>query len=127
MNTSEEVNSIVEEINSIVESHFHFEIDIYSYIDGVLILAGSEDSSYYHTLEIRFKDVFAIIGTFSWHVDKRKKFLSIVDDTVELSMNRKYQVTVGNIIFKFTTEDDYDTYIIAEEISMEKKIVKYYE
>ncbi len=118
---------IIEEINKIIQGHFYFEMHIFSYNDGMLIVGGSEDFLYYHELEICFEHVFAVHGNFYWKVDNKKTCLAVIEGEEAYELNIKYGVEKGYSIFRFTGDHEPEsiTYIIVRKICFQHKTVKY--
>ena len=118
--------TVLDEINAFVQKEGFFDFHVFSYSKGVLIVAGSLDLLYFHTLEIHFEGVFAVVGHFDWTVDTSKACVGMVPEPEAYEMNRKYLVEEGNMLFEFYGEYGHRTYVIAQKISMKENTVKYY-
>ena len=120
------MNTIVLNINNIARQYLYFELSFWQYHDTNLIIAGSEDFSYFHQLEITFYEVFAIICNSNFKIDTTKDFIfEINDEKEQYELNIKYRVIQGNKIFKLISEDNELFYIIAKDISFTNEVVKY--
>ncbi len=120
------MENTVNKINNIASEYIFLEFSIFSYKSGILIIAASEDFSYYHNFEIHFENVFAIIGNVNWKVDTQKDIIKIISTTNEgITLNKKYKIEKGFSIFRFVSEDELINYIVAENISFKNEVVKY--
>ena len=119
------VSSIIDEINKKISSFSFFEFSIKSYQNGVLILVGSEDFSYYYNIEIHFHDVFTMISNLDWRVNTQGKAIDILDGPEAFELNKKYRVEAGNTIFVLFDEDLIQYYVIAKSINATYKVTPY--
>lgn len=120
------MENTINKINITAREYLWLDFSIFSYKDGILIIAASKDFSYYHNFEIHFQNVFAIIGNMNWKMDTQKDIIRIINTTNEaVALNRKYKVEKGYNIFSFITEDGVTNYIVAEDISFKNEVVKY--
>ncbi len=116
---------IVEEIVEIISKIDFFEFEIYSIQKSLLTLAGSEDFSYYHDIEIYFEEIHTVILNNDFRINTKSKFIQIIDGTDEaFKINKNYKVLSGNSIFKITDEDGVVYYIAAKRISYSNVTVK---
>jgi len=119
--------SVVEQINLLVKNEIHFEFDIYSYNKNALVIVGSEDLLYFHVMEIHLTEVVFMLGNTSWHVDPSYDCISIVDAEEFPGFGMNYHIEKGVKIFKFRCDDTAPFYVVAKDIRLEMKTVKYYE
>ncbi|SFW81976.1 hypothetical protein [Chitinophaga sancti] len=121
------IQDIVDKINSKVIEFPFLELSLLSFRDKELIIAASEDFSYFHNFEMRFKNVFTIIGNIDWKADTNKLLIQVIEGTEEaINLNKKYRVEIGFTVFKLNNEEGDFFYIIAENIELVDKVVKYY-
>ena len=123
------IMSFTNTINNIVSKDIHFEFEILGLTNNDLVLIGSEDFCYYHTLEITFQNIFHINLNESFKIDTTKPFLSLPEKQEAYDLNVKLEVLEGYYIFKLTTEgiDDAITfYVIAQDIKYNTDTVFYY-
>ena len=92
-----------------------------------LVLIGSTDFTYGHSLEIKFEEVFHVSVNTEWKTDTSKPVLYLVDDSEGLGINQRYQIEQGNTLFKILSEDlETPFYISAKNISFNTDSVLYY-
>lgn len=121
------IKESVDKINNKASEFIFLELSIFHFDKDELIIAASEDFSYYHNFEIRFKNVFAIIGNVNWKVDTQESIIQVLENNEDAyRLNMKYSVEIGNTIFQFITEENKLFYIIAESIEFVDKVVKYW-
>lgn len=118
-------NIAIKNINEKINQFVFFEFSIYTYENNNLVVVGSEDLCYFHQVEIKFENVHTIILNSSFKIDTKKPFLFLIEDDEAFELNKKYRAVTGNNVFKFINEDLEVFYVIAENISIEEKIVKY--
>ena len=123
---AEDIERIVLDIDSIIRKHLWFDFHVLSYDGRKLIIAGSEDLCYYHKLEVIFENVFFFKGYFDgWMSDTSAPVFILEERATEL--NGKYEITQGNRVFIFRTEDyRNDVIIAAKSISFNTDTVFYY-
>jgi hypothetical protein len=67
------MKAIIDQINNRISQSLFFELSIYKYEKGNLIIGGSEDLIYFHEIEITFKGVYTIACNSDFIVDTTKK------------------------------------------------------
>ena len=114
-------------VNQIVMSEPYFDFEI-SKMNGVdLILVGSKDFTYSHTLELVFKDVFRVSMNAKWSVDTKDSFISILTDKEQFDYNVKFDIEQGNVVFAFAAEGFSSAfYIVSKDIEFNTDVVLYY-
>ncbi|MCB2407290.1 hypothetical protein [Hymenobacter lucidus] len=98
-----------------------------SYNGSELIIAGSEDLTYSHKLEIIFSNVFLVSAFFQgWHSDVKAPVFYLPDNVREL--NLQHEIEQGYMLFAFRTEDyRNDVLVAAKSVSYNTDTVYYYE
>ncbi|WP_343673117.1 hypothetical protein [Chitinophaga sp.] len=118
---------VIAVINKRVKEFIFLDASIYKYHDDGLTLALSEDFTYFHNFEIRFRNVFTVISNTSWSLETKNDFIRILENSEEsCHLNLKYGVVIGNSIFQLSTDEDKVFYIIAEDIELIDNVVRYY-
>lgn len=117
---------VSKKINELICQQSWFDFHVVSFDGYKLIIGGSIDLSYYHTLEIIFEDIFFVSGFFrGWHSDTEKTVFEIPDNEIEL--NEKYEVEEDYQLFIFKTEEyKNDIIIVAKTVSYNTDTVYYY-
>ncbi len=122
-----ETKEIVQKINAIISKESWLDMEVLEIKGGSLIIIGSTDFTYGHSLEIIFEDVFHISINSEWKTNTSKPVLHLVDIKEGLTINQKYQIEQGNILFKILPEDlEIPFYISARNISFNTDNVLYY-
>lgn len=123
---SEQIKNIVLEIDNEIRQNKWFDFHVLKFDGCKLIIAGSVDLIYYHTLEIIFEDVFFVSGFFrGWHSETENRVFLIPENVKE--MNEKYEIEQGYELFVFKTEDyKSDIIISAKNITYKTETVYYY-
>lgn len=119
----------VKQIDDYIRQHTWFDFHVWRYDGYKLTLAGSTDLSYYHQLEITFKEVFFASTFFEeWHSDTEKSVIELPDTELNRALNIKFEIEQGYQIFVIKT-DDYknDIYIASREIEFNTDTVYYYQ
>ncbi|MBO3271847.1 hypothetical protein [Hymenobacter defluvii] len=122
-----EIHSIVAEIDKEIRQHPWFDFHVFSYNGSELVIAGSEDLSCYHTLEIVFEDVFFMSGFYQgWHSDTKAPVFILPQN--ESDLNQQFEIEQGYIAFIFKAEDyKNDIVVAAKHISYNTDTIFYYE
>lgn len=117
----------IDAINAIISKESFFDIEVLKMTGVDLIIAGSKDFSYSHSLEIVFKDVFHIYINSKWSLDTAIPFIRILEGNDAYEYNGKYGIEQGNILFSLSVEDIGTTFCIAAKgIDFNQDIVLYY-
>lgn len=114
-------------IDELIRKQGWFDFHVLSFDGNKLIVGGSIDLTYYHSLEIIFDDVFFVSGFFGgWHSDTDKAVFQIPDK--EKDLNIKYEIEQDYQLFTFKTEDfENDIIIAANNVSFNTDTVFYYD
>ncbi len=113
-------------INQIIKKQEISDFQIISYDKTCLVVGGSFDLTYYHTLEIIFTDVFFFKGYFEgWQADFLDTVFEIPKNEKEL--NLKYEIEHPYQLFVFRTDNKQNDIIIAaNSVSYNTDTVFYY-
>lgn len=116
-----EVESIVEKINSFLNSKLWMDFEITQYTNYKLLITGSIDpSSINSDIEIEFQEVYYASMLFNWETDTSIQAIELVSESEAEEMYFKYKIERGTYIFKFYPEDyssDVEFYVCAKNIS----------
>jgi hypothetical protein len=120
--------TIVREIDSLIRQHLWFDFQVYRYEGNSLSIVGSTDLTYYHSLEIIFKEVFFVSCFFQgWHSDTSKTVIEIPTAELEQKLNLKYEIESGYQVFIIHPEDyENQICIVAKRIAYRTDTVTYY-
>lgn len=123
----ETIINIVKEIDNEIRKNKWFDFHILKYDGLTLTVAGSDDLTYYHTLEINFENIFFVSGFFEgWHSDTTKTVFQQPENVKK--SNQKYEIEEGYQLFIFKTSDyKNDIVIAAKEIRYNTDTVFYYD
>lgn len=122
-----ELKETVEQINRILSNESWLDMEVLEMKGGSLVIIGSTDFTYGHSLEIKFAEVFHMSVNTEWKTDTSKPVLYLVDNGESVEINQKYQIEQGNILFKILSEDiETPFYISAKNISFNTDSVLYY-
>jgi hypothetical protein len=121
------IRDIAFEIDKLIRQHGWFDFYVLSNDDKGLIIAGSEDLTYYHTLEISFKDVQYFHSIYpDWHSDTKQTVFMVADNQAELK--NKYTIAEDYRFFVMKIEgDSNDVIIAAKSINYNTDTVFYYD
>lgn len=128
INEWKKLNSLAtNKINELICKNDYFEFHVLSYDGFSLTVAASKDLTYYHNLEIIFKNVFFVSGFFNgWRSDTEKPVFQIPDNEIE--MNTKFEIEQDYQVFRFKTENyNNDIIIAANLVSYNTDTVYYYD
>lgn len=117
----------IDEINAIISQGNWFDMEILERKGGDLIIIGSLDFTYGHSLEIKFGDVFHMTINTEWKVDTVKPVMYIVEGEECFLVNKKYGIEQGYTLFKIIPEGlEFPFYVSAKEIRFSTQKVYYY-
>ena len=118
--------NIVEEIDSIIRANLWFDFRVFSFGQNRLIVAGGNDLTYYHSIEIIFEEVFFVSAVFQcWHSDTKQIVFTERTDSAEI--NLQFEIEQGFRVFAFKAEDyNHEMVIAAKSISYNTDTVYYY-
>ncbi|MCK7556234.1 hypothetical protein MKQ70_14910 [Chitinophaga sedimenti] len=120
------MENIITLINKTAREFVFLDMSIYSYSNNELVIGMSDDLTYYHKFEIKFKNVFAIICNASWSVNTQKEIIKLADSSLADEINLKHRVEIGNSVFQLMNEDEVVFYVVAAGLEFREKVVKYY-
>jgi len=123
------LKEIVNQIDAVIRrKRLWFDFHVYSYDGRKLIIAGSEDLTYYHQLEVIFEGISFFSGYFDeWHSDTSKPVFILSSLDTESKLNLEYEILAGSHSFMFKTEDQItDVVITARKVSFNTDTVLYY-
>jgi hypothetical protein len=63
----------------------------------------------------------------NWKAETKENLISVVEGEEADNINKKHRIEIGNIIYKISNSDALDFYIIAKDIKLEDKLVKYFD
>jgi hypothetical protein len=118
----------IEEINSYLKKEMWYDFEILEYKENCLIIIGSTDFTYSHSIEIKFEDVFLSHFNTEWKSDTTKNVIEVVSGDEARIINVKNRVEQGYILFKFIPEDMEENcffYIAAKNITYNIDTVLY--
>lgn len=122
-----ELNIIIEQLNSIISKENWLDMEVQNLSGGVLVVAGSTDFTYGHSLEIEFHDVFYMSLNMEWKTDTSKPVFHNLDYNESLSLNSKFQIEKGFSIVKIIAEDFSEPfYVAAKSLFFNTDKVYYY-
>lgn len=116
-----EIESIVEKINSYLSSELWMDFEVTQYTNYKLLITGSIDpSSSNADIEIEFQEVCYASLLFDWKTNTSIQVLELVSDYEAEEIYSKFKIESGTYIFKFYPEDyssDVGCYVCAKTIS----------
>ena len=108
----------VSEINQFLKSLPWCDFEIFEMSGGRLTIQGSISPSYPFDIRIFFDEVFHIQCNSYWKTDTSKDVISVAVDEEARTLNVKYGVEVGNVVFKLSAEDLATSfYVVAKSVS----------
>ncbi|WKN43945.1 hypothetical protein [Tunicatimonas pelagia] len=122
-----EIKEKVERINTLISRESWLDMEIHGMNGGNLLIAGSVDFTYGHSLEIIFQDIFHMSVNSEWQVDTSKTVLYVVNNGEHVNINISYQIEQGNTLFKIIAKDmKVPFYVSAKDIEFNTDKVLYY-
>lgn len=116
-----EIERIVEKINSYLSSKSWMDFEVTQYINYKLLISGSIDTSSSNTdIEIEFQNVYYASLLSDWKTDTSIQVLELVSDFEAEEISSRLKIESGTYIFKFYPEDyssDVGCYICAKSIA----------
>ncbi|GKV92355.1 MULTISPECIES: hypothetical protein [Pectobacterium] len=101
------MNDLVQKIKMHEWRESWLDFSIFSYDRGKLVIAGSDDLSYYHTLEITFIQPTFIDGVTEWSCDISEGFVKYFPETKSVEFysdgERKLKVIAEDVLVNFDT------------------------
>lgn len=122
-----DISDLVTKIDSLIRQQTWFDFHVLTYDGSRLIIAGSSDLIYYHTLEIIFEEIFFVSGFFiGWRSDTSSTVFMVPDNEREL--NKHFEIEQGYQLFVFKTENYRNDFIVAaSKLSFNTDTVFYYD
>lgn len=120
-----QLNEAIAQVNKFVEQFLFFEFNIYSLSERTLIIVGSDELEYYHTLEIHLKGAFHISSKINWRADVEKIAIEEVSGDDLYTYSLRNRIEVGTSTIKFIDEDGLEYYFSFTEMYVREKLVKY--
>lgn len=93
---------------------------------GSLVLAISDDLTYYHTMEVIFNGVCFSHIKHWFKVNPEAGLFQPMSLTKRYALNQEYHVEVGFRLFQLLDEDNLAHHVAAESISINHDSVLYY-
>ncbi|MCG2615168.1 hypothetical protein LZZ85_12785 [Terrimonas sp. NA20] len=121
-----ECKRAIERINAFVKNFIFFEFSLYSYSKEKLVIVGSQNLSYYHSIEIHLENPFHIDSRADWIVNVDSLVVKELAELEFFEYNRKNKIEVGTKALKFIDQDECVFYYAFSEIEVFEKVVKYY-
>jgi hypothetical protein len=121
----DKINKTISQIEKAITKELWLDFDIMNFNGRTLLVTGTIDRTYKHTLEILFEDVFAILSPTEWTWDKKEnsKVLELLNEDESKSFNLKYSVVVDHKVFRFNAENiDNGCIIIAKSIILQSNL-----
>lgn len=111
----------IHKINEYLSKQLWMDFEVYRLGCGEVGLYGFLDESGDNYLKISFKNPYMMISPFCFTYSGNGEFISILEGDNAFKVNRKYDITQGNILFKISNIEDITGEIIvaAKEISVE--------
>jgi hypothetical protein len=119
------MKNIVDKLNKKINEFTFLDFSIYKYENQKLVIAVSEDFTYFHQFEIEFHNVHTINCNSFFSIETESNVISIINNVEMVDLNKKYNVEVGYNIFQIISDEGKEFFIIAESISFKDNIVKY--
>lgn len=91
-----------------------------------MIIVGSDNSIYYHNLEIHLILPFHISSKTDWRADVAQTVVIEPEMEEWVKYNKENRIEVGNQTIKFVDDDGLFFYFSFAEIDVVEKLVKYY-
>lgn len=90
-----------------------------------LVLSFSEDFSYYHNFSLRFREPQLMVVKNLWNVDTARPVISIAQGEEAREVNTRFGILVGGVVFKLVDDEGIVMFIVASDVILEDKLVKY--
>jgi hypothetical protein len=119
-------NSIVEATNQLISELDTFDFQVVGIDRLHLVIAGSSDFIYYHTLEIRFRNPQFFSGPLSWSVETENSPFSLLSGDQIKNMEHSFDNKSQFMMTQFHTTDKTSVLIMAESFSIDDSVVYYY-
>jgi len=111
------------ELDKYIRQKGWYDFQVWSYDAWNLVIGGSYDLSYHHSLEITFSGTFFFFGFCqTWQSDTDKTVIEMIQGDLEKELNQKYEIEQYHQLFMIRTEGYKNDIIIASrDISYETK------
>lgn len=112
--SSDKIKRSIEGIENALLDSLWLDFDIVRFDGMNLIICGTIDRTYSPSLEIVFREVFAVCSPMAWTWDRKEnpKPLEMLDGDESRAINIKYSIAVGYEVFRFNAEDFNDGCLI---------------
>ncbi len=90
-----------------------------------LVLSFSEDFSYYHNFSLRFVEPQLMVLKNLWNVDTERPVIGIAQGEEAREVNTRFGMIVGGVVFKLVDDEGIVMFIVASDVVLEDKLVKY--
>lgn len=120
----EEIEGEILKINAYLEKCLWMDFEFAKMNAGNIVVAGRIDTSYNDfAINIDFGMPFYISSLLTWQLDDSKPFIELVTGIERKIIVVKYQVEIGNHIFKINAEDFETAPIIIASHGLKCEIV----
>lgn len=107
-------------INEYLKEQLWMDFEVCNMNCGKIEMFGFLDEAGEDKIKIIFDKPYMMLSTFCFTYEGNSDFISLVTGDEAVELNKKYNVTQGNHIFKFSdTNINGDMYIIAKEIEVQ--------
>lgn len=107
-------------INEYLKEQLWMDFEVCNVNCGKIEMFGFLDEAGEDKIKIIFDKPYMMLSTFCFTYEGNSDFISLVTGDEAVELNKKYNVTQGNHIFKFSdTNINGDMYIIAKEIEVQ--------
>jgi hypothetical protein len=121
------IDDKLQKINAIISAESWFDMEVLEMKKGNLLIIGSTDFTYGHSLEVIFEDVFHMCINSEWKTNTNRAVFYLVDNEERIMINKSFQIEQGNILFKIISEDlEEPFYVSAKNINFNTDRVLYY-
>jgi len=119
----EEVQNEIDKINTYLSKCLWMDFEFCQINASQVVMAGAIDQSYgKYDINIIFEQPHFVSSLFLWRTDTSSKpIVRLVSDEEECEFNTKYQVELGNYIFKINVEgfENPPIFIAAKKVTCE--------
>ena len=110
----------INKINRYLKEQLWMDFELCNMNCGKIEMYGFLDEAGEDKIKIIFEQPYMMLCTFTFTYEGNGDFISLVIGNEAVNLNKKYNVTQGNQIFKISnTNINNNMYIIAKEIGVE--------
>lgn len=110
----------IEKINEYLKEQLWMDFEMCNMNRGKLELHGFLDEGDDDNIKITFEQPYLVNCNFFFTYEGKESFISMVDGEDAFQINKRYGVTQGNFIYKFTnTNIAADMFIVAKGIEFQ--------